>query len=343
MSNQGEKLNLEQAIKDAYTGKLKKNAHGLYEVPSILFVAKVDLKMPELPDIAFYTYTDGQKKLLKEKGKKLSALVFSSHPSVFVEESDFVEIQKYAENCMTSLNGPSKMEPKARMETLRQAAISTVEDLFKDPSPENIKKSKRVVGSFVYVMMREPETYLFLARLSSHDPYTLQHSVGAAVNSIILGRKMGTNDPAALEEIGLGGLLHDIGKVHVKKEIINKEGPLDDAEWEEMRQHSLLGYEIVKNNPDVSDRAKMAILEHHEDKNQGGYPHKTPWNDLEMASKIVGISDIFNALTTDRSYSKARSPFEAFHLMREKLTHKIDDELFRQLVLIYGGKLGDIK
>lgn len=327
-----------QALERAFSGRLKKIQNEYFEIPTSLFVSKLDLKMPSLPEIAFYIEKDGKIEILKKPDQKYSTLALSAHENILIHEKDFPEIRRFAEARILSDSAPSGKLPTAeRMEVLRRAAITTVEDLFNNPSPENVNKSKKVVSSFVYVLMKEPEAYLYLARLSSHDPYTLQHSVGTSVNSIILGRKIGITEEKVLEELGMGGLLHDIGKVKVRREIINKEGPLDEKEWEEMQQHSAMGYEIVKDNPQLSERTKLAILEHHEDKTGKGYPQGLPWQDVDRFAKLVAISDIFNALTTDRSYSKARTPFDAFKLMRDKLSHKIDDDLFRLLVEIYGG------
>jgi HD-GYP domain-containing protein (c-di-GMP phosphodiesterase class II) len=125
----------------------------------------------------------------------------------------------------------------------------------------------------------------------------------------------------------------------VKPEIINKPGPLDKAEWEEMRQHSLWGYEMLKDNRDISQRAKLGILHHHEEHSGGGYPHGLTENQISIFAKIVTIADIFNALTTDRTYSKAKTPFEAFKLIQSAMMHKVDRQLFAELVMIYGGKL----
>ena len=198
------------------------------------------------------------------------------------------------------------------MQTLRKASMLVVEDLFSEPSEKNIEKSKKVVGSFVYLLMKDPTAYLELANLSSHDPYTLQHSMGVAINSIILARKLGIRDEGELNEIGMGGLLHDIGKVKVDTAIINKEGPLNDEEWVQMRKHSGYGYDLIRDNSNLTERTKKSVLEHHENKDGSGYPFGTPWDSIELFSKVVGISDIYNALTTNRSYSKARSPFEGF-------------------------------
>jgi putative nucleotidyltransferase with HDIG domain len=340
------KLNYEQALEAVYAERLPRQG-GLVSVPTALFVGKIDVNMPALPAMAFYRLNDeGKPELLRAKDQPFSPLALSLHENVWVEEGEFSTIRKFAEGLILKGATGAQAAPvptEKRMEILRRSAIKVVEDLFENPNPENITKSTKVVGSFVYVLMKDPSAYLFLAKLSSHDPYTLQHSVGTAVNSIILARKIGINDEDELQEVGLAGLLHDIGKVKVKKEIINKEGPLDELEWEEMRGHAAAGYEIVKDHPIVTERTKRAILEHHEDKNGTGYPNKLKLQDLDIFSKIVCLADVFNALTTNRSYSKARTPFEAFQLMREKLTHKIDDELFKQMVMVYGGQLDGMK
>lgn len=340
----------QKALSEAYNSRLKQRKDGLYEVPTLLFLGTgLDLKMPPLPAAHFYVPKPGgaedEKELLRNPEQPYSQLALSTHPFILVPDNEIAIIQKYAEERMleskNSKNTPDAV--KNRMENLRRAAIDCVDDLFKNPSPEKISKSKRVVGSFVSVLMRDPDAFLVLAQLSSHDPYTLTHSVGAGVNSIILARKIGIHDPHELEAVGMGGLLHDIGKTRVPLAIINKPGKLDDSEWAIMKQHSTFGYELVQNNPDIDRLSKAAILEHHEDKNKTGYPQQIPWDDVHIFSKIVAISDVYNALTTNRSYSEARPPFEAFKLMHDHMLNKLDEELFRQLVMVYGGKIDDLR
>ena len=189
--------------------------------------------------------------------------------------------------------------------------------------------------------MKEPESFPFLQKLSHHDPYTVRHSVGTAINCIMLAQKIGIKDPKLLNDIGTAGLLHDIGKVKIDPGIINKPGKLDPQEWEVMQTHSAEGFELVRNNDSIDERAKRAILEHHEEKEGTGYPLKLHFDEVDQFSKIVAISDIFNAITTNRPYSKALTPFEAFQLIKEKMPHKIDEELLRHLILLYGGSLPD--
>jgi putative nucleotidyltransferase with HDIG domain len=332
-------LSRSEAFEKIFAGQIAEE-NGFNEIPTALFVEKMDVGIAALPNAAFYIRKGlGQFELLKEEGQGCSLMVLSVQPSVWIKASDLAEIQSFAEQELKRASTDQSISPTQRAHLLQRTAIKSVENLFASPSPENVKRSEKVVGSFVYVLMKEPKSYLLLTTLSSHDPYTLRHSVGTSVNAIILGRKIGMTDEQELTELGLAGLLHDIGKVKVKREIINKNGPLDELEWEEMRQHAQAGYDIVKDNPNLPERVKLAIWEHHEDRNGTGYPRKMKIEDTHLFSRIVSICDIFNALTTDRTYSKAKTPFEAFQLMRDKLSHKFDESLFRQLVEIYGGKI----
>jgi HD-GYP domain-containing protein (c-di-GMP phosphodiesterase class II) len=326
------------ALQAIYADRLPKQGE-FAQLPVSVFIEKVDVNMAPLPPIALHAMRNGKIEQIKGADQAFSPLALSLHEHVWVHEKDLPQLKRYAESLILSGTSGTPLPVDRRMEVLRQSAMMVVDDLFQNPTPQNIDRSSKVVSSFVHVLMKEPKAYMHLAKLSSHDPYTLQHSVGAAVNSIILGRKIGMKDEKDLHDLGLGGLLHDIGKVKVRKEIINKNGPLDELEWEEMRQHAGEGYELIKANPTLDERTKRAVLEHHEDRNGTGYPSRKKFDEVHQFAKIVSIADVYNALTTNRSYSTAKTPFEAFQLIREKLMHKIDEKLFEALVLVYGGKL----
>lgn len=302
----------------------------------------------KLPDVALFTATtDAQNrpafKVFRNKGMYLSQteldnLAASGVKNLYIQRADVAAFTQYVESLIDEVQVASPMVDEQKVTNLRNNAVGVMKEIFDAPTPENIEKGVKVVSGFVYTLMKDPKAYQMLLSLSSHDHYTLQHSVGVATNSIILAKKIGINDEAALIEVGVGGLLHDIGKTKVPKEIINKKGPLDESEWSIMKQHAMYGYDILKDNPNVGTRAKLAVLQHHEDPNGGGYPMGLKGNEIDLYAKIVALSDIFNAITTDRSYSKAKPPFEAFVLIKSKLSHRVDSKLFEALVLIYGGK-----
>ena len=308
---------------------------------------KIHLIRPDsIPAVSFFVKRGKRYRLFRSKQEKFSAfeiqaLLDSGFDKVFLERHDSNLVRQYLETFLSGGGGSaqSQIAQEAQVGLMRSAAVRITEEMFQDPSPENIRKGMKAVSGFVNLLVRDPKAFYHLIRLSSHDPYTYQHSVGVGLNAIALGKRLKMDSEADLMDLGISGLLHDIGKTKVKPEIINKPGPLDKPEWEEMRQHTSWGYDILKDNRDVSQRAKMGVLHHHEENAGGGYPHGLTDNQISVFAKIITIADIFNALTTDRTYSKAKSPFEAFKLMQSVMMHKIDKQLFAEMVMIYGGKL----
>jgi len=307
---------------------------------------KVHLIRPDMvPAVSFFVKRNKKYRKYRE-GKdpltpfEIKSLLDAGIDKLFLSRQDAPTVRNYLE---TFLSGDTGGNPPVTIENqvsvMRSAAIRLTEELFISPSPENIRKGMKAVSGFVNVLLRDPGAFYYLIKLSSHDTYTYQHSVGVALHSIAIAKKLKLTSENELMDLGIGGLLHDIGKTKVDPAIINKPGPLDKVEWEQMRQHSTWGYEIVKDNADLSNRAKLAMLHHHEDADGTGYPTGLMESQISLFAKIVTIADIFNALTTDRTYSKAKPPFEALKLMREKMMHKFDKALFTELVLIYGGKL----
>lgn len=305
---------------------------------------KIHLIRPDvIPPVSFFVKRGKRYRMFRDQRQTFSAfeiqsLLDAGIDRVFLERRDILPIRQYLETFLVS-GQAGQISTEAQVGLMRSAAVRITEELFQDPNPENIRKGMKVVTGFVNVLLRDPKAFYHLIRLSSHDHYTYQHSVGVGLNAIALGKRLKITTEADLADLGIAGLLHDIGKTRVRPEVINKPGPLDKSEWEEMRQHSTWGYELLKDNRDVSQRAKLAVLHHHEENSGGGYPHGLTDTQISIFAKIVTIADIFNALTTDRTYAKAKTPFEAFKLIHTAMMHKVDKQLFAELVMIYGGKL----
>jgi HD-GYP domain-containing protein (c-di-GMP phosphodiesterase class II) len=111
-------------------------------------------------------------------------------------------------------------------------------------------------------------------------------------------------------DLGFAAILHDIGKVFVKKEILSKESALDDAEFEEMKHHPSLGYDYIKKVSKVSNASKIGILHHHEKFGGGGYPDNLMEEAISLYGRIIAIADVYDAMTSDRPYRKGIIPSE---------------------------------
>ncbi|HEY8279055.1 MAG TPA: HD domain-containing phosphohydrolase, partial [Bdellovibrionota bacterium] len=306
---------------------------------------RIHLIRPDsIPSVSFFVKRGKRYRMFRDQREgftafEIQSLLDSGVDRVFLSRADAPIVRQYLETFLVKADAKDQVSTEAQVGLMRSAAVRMTEELFQDPSPENIRKGMKAVSGFVNLLVRDPKAFYHLIRLSSHDAYTYQHSVGVGLNAIALGKRIRMPSEQDLVDLGIAGLLHDIGKTKVDPGIINKPGPLDKAEWESMRQHSTWGYELLKDNRDVSQRSKLAVLHHHEESAGGGYPHGLTDNQISVFAKIITIADIFNALTTDRTYSKAKSPFEAFKLIQSAMMHKVDRSLFAELVMIYGGKL----
>lgn len=173
-----------------------------------------------------------------------------------------------------------------------------------------------------------------IGELSFHDFYTYDHSINVSMYSVLILKQYRPKATEAdLVAIGLGGLLHDLGKTKISTEILNKTGNLSDEEFGEIKRHPELGVELFREaNPEFpglnKDAIEKVIIEHHENIDGTGYPNKLKGEDHHMFSKVVSVADFFDAITTKRSYSQALPIEDALEIMKKTVGKKIDGEIF---------------
>lgn len=184
------------------------------------------------------------------------------------------------------------------------------------------------VETIVDVILKNKEMMLNMVDLKVFDDYTYFHSVNVAVLSIGLGTAMGL-DKADLCNLGFGALLHDIGKVFVPKDILNKRGPLTDEEFRVMKKHSSLGYEYLAKEFVGSVAAQAGILDHHEKFSGGGYPNNVKGEKISLYGRIITIADVYDALTSDRPYRKGLIPSEAIEYIMGGTSSLFDPDLVK--------------
>lgn len=152
-----------------------------------------------------------------------------------------------------------------------------------------------------------------LADIRLKDEYTYSHSVNVAFYSLIIAKWLGL-PRAEIRKAVQAGLLHDVGKLLIPDSILNKPGRLTDSEFAMMKQHPLLGYNLLAQIPNLDQDVRDAALLHHERLNGEGYPTRTPLHLIGMLARIVAVADVFDSMTTDRIYKKGVNPFEAFEM-----------------------------
>lgn len=213
--------------------------------------------------------------------------------------------------------------------------LREIDRLMKVNRHMSAAKVKGVVRSLVDNVLSNRYAMLQLTGLKNYDEYTFYHSANVAILSLALG-SMITNDYRFLSSLGVGALLHDIGKLSVDLDILNKPGALTADEWANMREHPVRGAQIVSQLPGVDKSSVVMILEHHMRYDSTGYPQRAPLRRQHLASRIVAVADSYDAMTSRRSYSAARVQDEAMALIAKSAGSSLDPVLVRLFVRLMG-------
>ena len=161
-----------------------------------------------------------------------------------------------------------------------------------------------------------------ISALKTSVEYTFKHSVDVATMSMVLAKQQGLSQKQ-IYEIGVAGLLHDIGKTKIPLDILNKPARLTDEEFAVMKQHPVFGYRMIKGRDEFSNEICMAVLQHHEKMNSKGYPVGFPSDKITQYARILTIADIYDALVTERPYKSAFSQREAVEMIMS-MTGELD-------------------
>lgn len=247
-------------------------------------------------------------------------------------------------------------------EATRQRATAAIRDAFRDVSqslargstlpPDTAQEMRDAAELIVGDVARNVHSALALNDLANADRYTLKHSLAVTALGLSLGlrvmQKYGWIDADGkrrfdsvedrLAVLGVGLLLHDIGKLAVPQEILRKPGPLNEEEWQAMRAHPMLGVQILRNAEGISALARIVVRSHHERWNGTGYPDAKSGEEIHQFARIAAVADVFNALTSNRYYRRALPTHEGYDFIVRREGHHFDPEVvdvFRSSVAPY--------
>ncbi|GMQ62742.1 HD-GYP domain-containing protein [Vallitalea maricola] len=201
---------------------------------------------------------------------------------------------------------------------LRRNTVNTIKNVFieadndkkSNKKTNNINETKSLVTNIVDQILENRDTIVNLIDLKIFDDYTFYHCVNVAVLSIVLGTSIGLNKEK-LYNLGLGAILHDIGKMFINSKILNKNGKLTEEEYKHIQKHSEYGYNYLKETFEIPLSSYIGVLQHHEKYDGTGYPSNRAKEDISLYGRIIGIADVYDALTSTRPYRKALLPSEA--------------------------------
>ncbi len=263
-----------------------------------------------------------------------------SNLSLVIQNSDVPLYKKYLENITREYSKQEGVSLELKCNIIKENSKLVIKEVLEDPrSGENIKKSSDVVETLVETILDNKDSFYNLIKITSHDYYTYVHSLNVCTLSIGLGIADNQKRESGLMELGLGAILHDIGKSLVDQRIINKPGRLTKDEYKIVQGHVVGGKKLLeKSNTKISQNAFIPILQHHEKLSGEGYPRNLKGEQIHPFGRIAAIVDIYDAVTTDRPYRKAHSPFEALQLI-SKTKGDYDEELLKKFVMMLGNQV----
>lgn len=208
-------------------------------------------------------------------------------------------------------------------ESVKKRVQEGISYLYSNTEAEDFADASKSIASELLKAIDDNDALAVdISMLKVSDEYTFKHSVDVATMAMIVAKKMGYLEEEVYD-IGVAGLLHDLGKAKVPPEILNKPGKLTEEEFEIMKKHSIHSYNILKENKGIKDSVKLAVLQHHEKINGQGYPMGLEASQICKFAKILTVVDIYDALVTERPYKAAFTQRDAVEMLMA-MTYELD-------------------
>ena len=208
-----------------------------------------------------------------------------------------------------------------------------MKSLFQDPSKETILHAKAVVDSTTDLIVQSDEATHTLFSLAGHDYYTYTHSCNVGIFGVGLAKAvMGGPGSFRARKLGQAFFFHDIGKIKVDSKIIQKPGRLSEEEWEEMQLHPVYGLELLEEFKLLTPEARDVVHQHHEKPDGTGYPNQLSGAEIHTFARICTVVDVFDALSSERSYRPRNSAFESCQIMLRDMRGTFDPRVLTAFI-----------
>lgn len=226
-----------------------------------------------------------------------------------------------------------------RCRVFLEATATQVKKIFETRLPslsqQHVDGVRRVVEASLS-FLATPDAIENIGRFVSHDYQTFSHSVQVFTYTMMLMNRLEENwTEQVLVDVGVGALLHDIGKTHIPTAVLNKPGSLDEEEWKQVRLHPVHGMRMC-TNVSLSQASLNGIVFHHEKFDGTGYPTGMSGEEIPVPVRALTCCDVYDAITSKRPYAPARTSFEALKIMGEEMKGAFDPRIYKSFIRVLG-------
>ena len=232
------------------------------------------------------------------------------------------------------ISAAKELERAAQICLESKAAVVSMFEEVRMGKAVDVGGARQLVEDIADSVARNPGAIISLARLKTADDYTYMHSVAVCAMMVALAKQLKL-DSAQTRTLGMAGLLHDLGKVAMPPEVLNKPGKLTDAEFDIMKTHPTEGYKILSASPGIDAVSLDVVLHHHEKIDGSGYPERLSGDQISLHAKMGAVCDVYDAITSNRPYKSGWDPAESLRKMAEWKGH-FDPKVFQAFVKSMG-------
>ena len=255
---------------------------------------------------------------------------------LYIHEEDLTLYFEHATSSLRTYVLNSDATPEKKMEKVYELSRDVTHKFFEEnASPGVLRGSDQVVDLMGKCLENNVLGFHGLSKIIEKDYYTYTHSINVGLYCMTFALKVGM--PAdEVHELGLGGMLHDVGKSKIPLEIINKKGPLTDEEFEVVKSHTDSGEDVLRGMGCYGEKVIQMVGQHHEKYGGGGYHRGIAGEDISLFARICKLTDVYDALTTRRSYKKPLKTIEALTIMKTKMGNEFDPKLLNAFIRLMG-------
>ena len=241
--------------------------------------------------------------------------------------------QQTEDTLLLTVEDPS-LSISVKSEIVYETSVELVNELLSEPDfASKSKRLEKVSRAVTTLVLNDPSAFSHLFAASHHDFYTATHMVNVATWMVPLAYAMGYHNTDELNHICEAGLLHDVGKVYIPAEVLNKKGKLTNEEWDMIRQHPEMGCRHLEKFDRIDPLVLTVTREHHERIDGSGYPHKIKGEQMHPVSKICAVVDSFDAMTAFRPFKdRTMTVAQALGIIMEETPSKYDEQVVEQWV-----------
>ena len=262
-----------------------------------------------------------------------------SNQDFYIHEEDLAKYHQQATQSLRKLIADPNKSLQEKTEKIYDVSKEIMKDFFEYSASDKILQSvDEVTDIMEQCLFTNDAGFHSIAMITNKDYYTYTHSVNVGLYCLAFGIKikMSTNDT---RDLALGGMLHDVGKSRIDHNLINKNGKLTDEEFKAIKNHTTMGKEILESMKCYRTHVVEMADQHHEKFEGNGYPNGLARDEISNFARICKVMDVYDALTTRRSYKKAVKSFDAITIMKNQMKNEFDPNILNNFIRYLGPDL----